>query len=534
MKKIIQISDSEKKDGRWFDNLWFRILLITAIALGIFFRTTGLGNKIYSHDEAYTSLYAAGYLGGDVFASLWDGNDKTAEDMQEFLKPTKDKNAIQVLSLMALYRPHQAPLFFILTYYWMQLVGYTPSAIRWLAAIFGLLSIPAMYWLGRELFQSSRAAIISAVMLALSPFHILFSQDARPYSLWTLATLVSSAAFLRAIRKNTMSTWIVYSLALILGIYSHQLFILVILVQGLYFIGVPLLNKKNRFGGFLLACAIAFVFYTPWLYFVITRWQQVTRQVDILSSQIPLYQYIKGWILLFSSPLLDLDFNSTTGNLVSYFLRSLMLLFTAYAFLFLLKQGSKQEKLFPTLIYVITAGGFIAVDLIFGGMRSTTGRYFVPANLATILVVAHFVTKKLDLIPANAGTKWSLLLSMLMAASIISNVNSLLADTWWNKELGRVRQEFVHEINKEQTLLIVSGYHPTNLGDVLLLSFEVGPDIHFRLYEDPTDIKYPSGYRNVYWFPSSSEEVREISIRERFLVREVLMGTLWQIDGLEE
>jgi uncharacterized membrane protein len=53
---------SEQKRGKgWVNSSWIRVLLLTAFTLGVFFRLSGLGNKIYFHDEAYTSLYAAGY-----------------------------------------------------------------------------------------------------------------------------------------------------------------------------------------------------------------------------------------------------------------------------------------------------------------------------------------------------------------------------------------------------------------------------------------------------------------------------------------
>jgi uncharacterized membrane protein len=511
---------------------WFRVLLITALILGVFFRLSGLGTKIYSHDEVYTSLYAAGYRGGYVFTSLWDGKDKAAEDVQQFLKPSKNNNVAHIISLMAQYSPHQAPLFFILEYYWMQLIGYTPAAMRGLAALLGCLSVPAMYWFGKELFQSSRAAIMSTAFFAISPFHILFAQDARPYSLWALITIISGAAFLQAMRKNNANSWWIYSLTLILGVYSHQLFIMVAIVHGFYFIGTHFIRYKKNYGGFLSAGLFALLAYTPWLFFVITRWRHAASQLDVLNLQISWDRYLQRWILLFSSAFIDLDFNSNGANLVPYFLRVLMLILTAYAFVFLWKHGSLREKLLLSLIYIITVGTFIVLDLFFGGIRSITGRYFVPANIATVMIVAYFLSSRMHQ-PLSHG-KWKVLAILLLVAGIVSNINSLYSETWWNKELSRVRLEFVNEINKDQSLIIVSGYHPTNLGDVLLLSLEVDSDIHFRLYENPADIEYQGNYSNIYWFPGTYQEVEEISTTKEFHITEVLPGLLWKIEGKNE
>jgi uncharacterized membrane protein len=457
----------------WIDSTWFRTLLITVIALGVFFRVSGLGNKIYSHDEIYTSLRAAGYRGGEAYTSLWDGEDKSVDDLQKFLRPGEEKNVLHTLSIIALYQPHQAPLFYLLEHYWMRFVGHTPAKMRGLAAIFGLLSIPAIYWLSWEMFQSPRTAFLSSTIFAISPYHILFAQDARAYSLLALATMLSSAALLRAMGRNDRKDWIIYSLTLTLGVYSHLLFILVAIAHGLYFLALFFLSVRKGIRNFIWSCMIAILTYSPWLYMMITRWDQAASKMDWVNIQLPWYRYIQRWVLLFSSPIIDIDLNSDTANLIPYFLRALALAFIAYGILYLLKRGSQPEKLFLLLIYIITAGSFIVLDLLFGGIRSIAGRYFVPANIATIMVVAYFLAGKMDQAQGRTLAYWRYVLISLMVIGILSNINSLLATSWWNKELGRVRTEFVDEINKDQTLLIVSGSHPTNLGDVLLLGFEI-------------------------------------------------------------
>jgi hypothetical protein len=75
----------------------------------------------------------------------------------------------------------------------------------------------------------------------------------------------------------------------------------------------------------------------------------------------------------------------------------------------------------------------------------------------------------------------------------------------------------------------VSGSHPTNLGDVLLLSLEVDHDVRFRLYENPIDIRFSNGYQNIFWFPSSYKEAQEISLEKQLQINEVIPQILWKI-----
>lgn len=518
--------------NHWTESTWFRLLIITVFAIGIFFRLSGLKNKIYSHDEVYTSLYSAGYRGGEAFDSLWDGEIKGVKDLQYFLIPNQERDVANTLSILALYDPQSAPIFFLLEHYWMRTIGYTPARMRGLATLFGLLSIPAMYWLSKELFQSAHIALLSTTLFTISPYHILMAQNARPYSLLAFITIISTAALLQAMRKNSLKNWMIYSLTLIIGAYSHLLFIFVAVAHGIFFIGLYLTDRKKRFGHFLGASLFAVFAYSPWIYMITSRWEQAAKNLEWVNYQFPWYRYIQRWILLFGSTFIDFDFNSDLANLLPYALRVLILILLGYSLFSLVKHGSKWGKWLILLLYVFPTGIMIALDLFLGGSRSTVGRYFVSANIASILVLAWFLTNRLNHSDRDIQTNWRRIIGILMLLSILSNINSLLAETWWNKELGRIKTEFIHVIDQDQTLLIVSGSYPTNLGDVLLLGFELKQDVDIKLYRDSNDINYTGNYHNVYWFPSSYKDVQEVSVKESFEVRETIDGTLWSIlDG---
>lgn len=522
----------EESTSQLTESTWFRLLLLTVFASGIFFRLSGLKNKIYSHDEAYTSLHAAGYHGGEAFNGLWDGEIKKVEDLQYFLIPNQEREATDTFLILALYEPHETPLFFLLEHYWMRKIGFTPASMRGLAALFGLLSIPAMYWLSKEMFQSSLIALLSTTLFIISPYHILMAQDARPYSLLALITMISTAALLRSMRKNILKNWIIYSLTLVIGAYSHLLFIFVAVGHGIFFISIYLTDRKIGFGHFLGASLFASLAFSPWIYMLISRWERAASNLEWVNYQIPWYRYIQRWILLFGSPFIDFDFNSELANLLPYILRALILILLSYSLLFFMKHGSKWGKWLILSIYSVTIGTLIGLDLFLGGIRSTAGRYFVPANIVSILVLAWFLANRLNCSDQTLQVNWRRIFNILILVSFLSNINILLAETWWNKELGRIRAEFIRVIDRDQALLIVSGSHPTNLGDVLLLGFELNQDVEIKLYRDSNDINYTGNYKNIYWFPSSYRDVQKISAKDSFKVKDTLDGVLWTIlDG---
>ena len=110
-----------------------------------------------------------------------------------------DEGATVTLARMAW--PHFAQLwwygeasfqgaFFLLMRGWMHL-GQSEAWVRLPAAIFGIASIPLIYLVARKLV-GLRAALASAAILAFSPTHVYYSQEARSYTMTILLLLVST------------------------------------------------------------------------------------------------------------------------------------------------------------------------------------------------------------------------------------------------------------------------------------------------------------------------------------------------------
>lgn len=69
------------------------------------------------------------------------------------------------------------------------------AAVRSISLVAGLLSILAIYWVGRLAFGRS-GGLLAAALLAVWPAHVDYSQEARAYSLLFLLTLCSAAGLL--------------------------------------------------------------------------------------------------------------------------------------------------------------------------------------------------------------------------------------------------------------------------------------------------------------------------------------------------
>ncbi len=90
-------------------------------------------------------------------------------------------------------------LYFYILHFLYAILGYSPETARLLSAVGGIVGVYAVYLLAKEVF-SKNAGLIAAFLMAINEYNIQISQDARPYSLYLMATILSFyrlAIFLR-------------------------------------------------------------------------------------------------------------------------------------------------------------------------------------------------------------------------------------------------------------------------------------------------------------------------------------------------
>ncbi len=188
----------------------FIILALTLLAFLL--RAYRLQNQSYWIEEAWT-LYFARLPLGDLWRSL----------LTEEPKP---------------------PLYYFATLYWIKLVGDGEYALRFFSLVFGVMAIPLTYRLGKAL-SDDRLGLLTALLMTVAPYQIWHSQEARMYSIFTAASVMSMWGFVKMLPNLTgfwnplrwphfWRWWLIYVVGTEWAILTHYHALVVIGSQGLF------------------------------------------------------------------------------------------------------------------------------------------------------------------------------------------------------------------------------------------------------------------------------------------------------------
>jgi predicted membrane-bound mannosyltransferase len=123
------------------------------------------------------------------------------------------------------------PLYYALIWVWSRVWGTGAVGLRSLSAILGTLTVIAAYLAGREL-ASRRAGLIAAALVALNPYLIWYSQEARSYAALVAFGAFGFYFFARSLRRPTGRALAGWAAMSALALCSHYFAVFPIIGEG--------------------------------------------------------------------------------------------------------------------------------------------------------------------------------------------------------------------------------------------------------------------------------------------------------------
>lgn len=533
-----------------------RSLMIIILILGVFFRFVNLDRKPYWHDEVFTSFWLAGYTSLEVEANLANGAVISVADLQKYQDLDSQRGLVDTVKAIAADDPQHPPLYYAIARLWVGWRGLNPLQIRLFSALISLLVFPALYWFCLELFNSTQVGWIAIILLAVSPFHILYAQEARQYSFWTVTILLASTALLRAMRLKTRLSWLIYTAGVSLILYSHLLSFLLLIGHSIY---VGAMNRWRMTKDIILyffALSLGILTFAPWLVII-----DKIKASSWTGDTIFLWTLFQRWIFNINMLLFDPQVNYNEqlfrirSNIDPVPLISLyhpfsfvvipIFILVCYAIYSLIRNTSRKVWLF--VIALICSTGLLLglPDLIVGGQRSSIARFQIPCLLGIHLAVAYLltikVTEELGSVTKETGFMgkkygfyyirgklWQIAAIAIISLGILSCTISSQSETWWNKYTNYYDPQVAKIINQSPSTLLISN----STTRTTALSYFLNPQIKLLLVrgENPGAIDIPNNFSNVFLYQPSREFLSQFEENIKYTVEgEIEAGKLWRI-----
>lgn len=135
------------------------------------------------------------------------------------------------------------PLYHIILSSWTKFFGVSEFSVRFPSLIFGVLAVYAVFQIATFMFNK-KVGVYSSIIMALSPFSVYYSQEARVYTLLLLLSLYSIYFYLRYIKSAKNKHMAGYIISTLLMLSSHPPAIFILIFQNMHYF--LLVRKKIK------------------------------------------------------------------------------------------------------------------------------------------------------------------------------------------------------------------------------------------------------------------------------------------------
>lgn len=180
-------------------------------------------------------------------------------------------------TLRNVLRTQPFPFYYATLHLWARL-GSSEWMLRLLSAMAGTLCVPLLYEIVRFCLGRPSAGF-AALILAISPLHIWYSQEARMYALGTLLALGATWAFLRALESGRWGWWGAYACLSALAMYAFYYTAFIWIAHGVFLLyllwdtrhptaksapaDIGTIEAKGQLARWLIAQASAWLIFAP-------------------------------------------------------------------------------------------------------------------------------------------------------------------------------------------------------------------------------------------------------------------------------
>ena len=183
------------------------------------------------------------------------------------------------------------PVYYYLLAGWMGFAGDSEFSMRFLSLCFSMLCVALVFWFARRRLPPGVAAW-AMVLAALSPFLIVYAQEARMYIVVLCVSILALEFLLRWLEDGRRSMALPFFALTLLGFSIHYYTALLFLVEQLYILLIAWRRFPRARAG-VLADVRRFANLGAWFRQILVPWASGT--LAVVSA-------VSGWVLLSAGP----------------------------------------------------------------------------------------------------------------------------------------------------------------------------------------------------------------------------------------
>ena len=287
---------------------------------------------------------------------------------------------------------------------WYRIVGDEPLDYRLFSVFVFVLTLPFLFLLAKNMFESDHAGWIAISLFSVSPMFQYYAQEARYMILMTFFIIVLHYLFLKASQINKKKWWVGYCIIGALSLYTSVLSGIVVTGHLIY---VWIFNRENGVKLSIPALIILFI-YLPWIVTMLKNNDEIlfalSWQTQILSDQSlldPIIQQMAGFNKTF-------NYIGANAGLRALFIEHKYLDFIPkimmevigitviiISIVYSLKRLPRKISYFLVLIFIPPIIFFYIVDMARNSCTSILWRYHTITFSTLILFMTFWLSNKM-------------------------------------------------------------------------------------------------------------------------------------------
>lgn len=343
------------------------------------------------------------------------------------------------------------PLYFVLLHH-VLFLGSSEAVIRGMSVVFGSLSTILLYFVGKILY-SQKTAVLSCLLLLLSPFFVYYMQEARMYSLLTFLVLTMTFSSLKYAENGNLKWLFLFAMSSTAVLYTHYFGALPVISLS---VGLYLFKGTEKAKPVLIVSLLSIMLLVPWL----------PIAFNSLSANPKGLPWLEGENSLIKTAL------SFSGAHYPYGLREraasvLSILISAFG---IFVSMNNKDKAFlvslPVLLIPVSIVYFISFWASFYHVR-----YFLFGLPFFCLLLSSGTLRLME----KTKKDWKPLVYLVFSFILISNILSL-HESYYTKDKQdyRLASQMISESGKEGDAIIVEPYGRTAALSYYLRNASVG------------------------------------------------------------